>query len=373
VEAFINLTQHLAQAEKVDLPPESYIAANTQALEASFKLWHVAVHELDTMLQARIDHYKASRVRALVLTLAAVMASAVLVYFIIRSITHPLRQAVGLARQVSNGNLSMMSEAPSKDEIGQLLTALQSTTGKLAEILTEVRSAADSLSTASVQVLSTAQSLSQGTSDQAASMHESTVSLEQMSASITRNAEVSRQTTQMGLQGAQNAEACEQSVRETVAAMKAIAQKTAIIEDITNQTNLLAVNSAIEAARAGDQGRGFAVLAIEVRKLAERTRTAAQEISDLVSSSAQIAEYSSLRLIDLVPSIHKTVHLLQEVTAACNEQSVGVIQINQAISQMDQITQRHASAAQELATMAEVVASNAETLQKLIAFFRVTA
>jgi methyl-accepting chemotaxis protein len=291
----------------------------------------------------------------------------------IRGITRPLSRAVVMARQVSNGNLTMTIDAPSKDETGQLLVAMQSTTGKLSEIITEVRSVADSLSIASVQVLSTAQSLSQGTSAQAASIQESTVSLEQMSASITRNAEVSRQTEQMGLKGAQDAEECEQSVRETVASMKAIAQKIAIIEDITNQTNLLAVNSAIEAARAGEQGKGFAVLATEVRKLADRTKTAAQEIGDLVSSSAQIAEHSSRRLIELVPSIHKTVHLFQEVAAASNEQSVGVAQMNQAMSQVDQVMQRHASAARELATMAEVVASNAEALQKLIAFFHVAA
>jgi methyl-accepting chemotaxis protein len=192
-----------------------------------------------------------------------------------------------------------------------------------------------------------------------------------MSASISQNAENSRQMEQMAVKGSKDADESGKAVKETVDAMKSIAERISIIEEIAYQTNLLALNAAIEAARAGDHGKGFAVVATEVRKLAERSQTAAKEIGGLAGSSVQIAERAGQLLVELVPSIKKTADLVQEVSAASREQSSGVTQINKAMAQVDQVTQRNASSSEELSGTSEEMASQAEALQEMMSFFRV--
>jgi methyl-accepting chemotaxis protein len=192
-----------------------------------------------------------------------------------------------------------------------------------------------------------------------------------MSASIGQNAESSRQTEAMAKQGALNAEEGGKAVSETVVAMKSIAEKISIIEEIAYQTNLLALNAAIEAARAGDHGKGFAVVATEVRKLAERAQKAAKEIGALAGRSVRVAERSGQLMVELVPAIRKTADLVQEVAAASAEQSAGVAQVSKAMGTVDQVTQRNASAAEELSSTAEEMASQAEALQQLMGFFLV--
>jgi methyl-accepting chemotaxis protein len=203
-------------------------------------------------------------------------------------------------------------------------------------------------------------------------VEETTSSLEEMSASITQNAESSRQTESMAKEGAQNAEESGKAVTETVTAMKTIAEKISIIEEIAYQTNLLALNAAIEAARAGEHGKGFAVVATEVRKLAERAQKAAKEIGAEAGSSVKVAERSGKLIVELVPVIRKTADLVQEVAAASAEQSAGVAQVSKAMGTVDQVTQRNASAAEELSSTAEEMASQAESLQQLMAFFTLT-
>jgi methyl-accepting chemotaxis protein len=161
-----------------------------------------------------------------------------------------------------------------------------------------------------------------------------------------------------------------EAVKETVTAMKSIAGKIGIIDDIAYQTNLLALNAAIEAARAGEHGKGFAVVAAEVRKLAERSQVAAQEIGELAGGSVDMAERAGKLLDEMVPSINKTSDLVQEITAASEEQSAGVGQINTAMSQLNQITQQNASSSEELAATAEEMSSQAEQLQQAMSFFQ---
>ena len=176
---------------------------------------------------------------------------------------------------------------------------------------------------------------------------------------------------QIATKGAQDAEEAGQAVLETVAPMQTIAEKISIIEEIAYQTNLLALNAAIEAARAGEHGRGFAVVATEVRKLAERSQAAAKEISALAGTSVKVAERSGQLLGELVPSIRKTAELVQEVTATSAEQASGVAQINRAMAQVDQVTQRNAAAAEELSSTSEELTTQAQALHGLMAFFRV--
>ena len=277
-------------------------------------------------------------------------------------------QMVAAATGIASGDLSVrVTPRSERDSLG---IALANMIERLTEIMGEVRSGASSLTIASAQISASAQSLSQGTSEQASSVEETTSSLQEMSASITQNAENSGQMEQMAVKGTNDAEESAQAVRQSVEAMTRIAQKISIIEEIAYQTNLLALNAAIEAARAGEHGRGFAVVATEVRKLAERSQTAAKDIGGLASSSVDVAQRSGRLLTELVPTIRRTADLVREVTAASIEQSGGVTQINRAMTLVDQVTQRNASASEELASTAEEMSSQAEALQQTIAYFK---
>ncbi|MDO8208611.1 MAG: cache domain-containing protein [Gallionella sp.] len=292
-------------------------------------------------------------------------------WVITRSITRPLNQAVSVANSLAGGDLTVKIEATSRDETGQLLSAMGNMAGKLSQIIGEVRSSADALSSSSEEISATAQSLSQASSEQAASVEETSASVEQMSASINQNSENARVTDGMATQAARQAAQGGVAVKETVSAMKQIAGKIGIIDDIAYQTNLLALNAAIEAARAGEHGKGFAVVAAEVRKLAERAQVAAQEIGELAGGSVDKAESAGRLLDEIVPAINKTSDLVQEISSASEEQSSGAGQINTAINQLSQITQQNASASEELAATAEEMSGQATQLQNLMAFFKV--
>jgi methyl-accepting chemotaxis protein len=337
--------------------------------------WQAFVKEQEALMDAAVEAGNATYLQTRTVNIAVILAGlllcGVLAWVVTRSITVPVGEAVEAARTIASGDLRHARDPVGADELADLQAAMRDMTHRLGHVIGEVRTGAEALTAASSQVSATAQSLSQGTGEQAASVEETTSSLEEMNASITQNAENSRQTEQMATVGARNAEDSGRAVQETVKAMKAIAERISIIEEIAYQTNLLALNAAIEAARAGDHGKGFAVVAAEVRKLAERSQKAAAEIGSLATSSVEVAERSGRLIGELVPAIRKTADLVQEVAAASQEQSAGVGQVSTAMGVVDQVTQRNASAAEELSSTAEEMASQAESLQQLMAFFQV--
>ncbi|WP_027368090.1 methyl-accepting chemotaxis protein [Desulfocurvibacter africanus] len=303
-------------------------------------------------------------------TAVALLLGIIAALLIVRSIIGPVNQGVEFAKKLAGGDFTTKLSVTQRDEMGMLSLALNGMVEKLREIVTEVRGAADNVASGSEELSSTSESMSQGATEQAASVEEVSSSMEEMAANIHQNADNARQTEAIAIKTATDAREGGEAVGQTVRAMKEIADKISIIEEIARQTNLLALNAAIEAARAGEHGKGFAVVAAEVRKLAERSGTAAGEISDLSSTSVQVAEKAGEMLRRIVPDIQKTAELVQEIAAASQEQSSGAEQINKALQQLDSVVQQNASAAEETASTSEELSSQAEQLQQSIAFFR---
>jgi len=272
------------------------------------------------------------------------------------------------AQRIAEGDLQVnLARRSERDELMQALSAM---VGKLAEVVADVSSAADNVASGSVELSANAQSLSQGATEQAAAAEEASSSMEQMSANIRHNADNSQQTEKIAVKSAGDAREGGRAVAETVQAMRTIAAKITIIEEIARQTNMLALNAAIEAARAGEHGKGFAVVASEVRKLAERSQTAAGEISRLSVSSVEVAEKAGAMLGAMLPDIQRTADLVEEISAASREQDQGAQQINKAIQQLDQVIQQNASASEQMAATAEELSSQATIMQATIGFFR---
>lgn len=267
------------------------------------------------------------------------------------------------------GDLTQSIEADYKGLFGSLKTDLNGTIGKLGEVLGSVNSSVTNIAGSAEEVSSTAQSLAQGASEQAASVEETSASIEQMGASIDQNNENAKVTNDIASKSARSAEEGGTAVGQTVGAMNDIASKIGIIEDIAYQTNILALNAAIEAARAGEHGKGFAVVAVEVRKLAERSQVAASEISTLAGSSVTIAEKAGGLLDEIVPGINNTAELVQEISAASDEQATGASQIGEAMSQLDKVTQQNASASEELTATAESMRNQSQNLLDQVGFF----
>ncbi|BCG46300.1 Methyl-accepting chemotaxis sensor/transducer protein [Citrifermentans bremense] len=273
------------------------------------------------------------------------------------------------AKEVAGGNLTVtITERSPSDE---LMRSLANMVTRLSDVVNDVKGAADNVAAGSQQMSASAEAMSEGATEQASAAEEASSSMEEMSANIRQNADNAIQTEKIAVKSSADALEGGKAVAQTVAAMKEIAGKISIIEEIARQTNLLALNAAIEAARAGEHGKGFAVVASEVRKLAERSQKAAAEISELSSSSVQVAEKAGEMLTSMLPDIQKTAGLVQEISAASREQDSGAEQINRAIQQLDQVIQQNASAAEEMSATAEELAAQSEQLQETISFFTV--
>ncbi|CCH49056.1 methyl-accepting chemotaxis protein [Pseudodesulfovibrio piezophilus] len=292
-------------------------------------------------------------------------------FLIIRTTQHQLGQdpaeIAGIAKSIAQGNLDLDLDAQAVGVYGDM----RDMAAKLTEVVTSVRVSSSNVASGSNELSSSAQMLSQGATEQAAAVEEVSASVEQMAGNIRQNTENAITTEEIAKTSARDAGESGTAVTEAVSAMKNIAEKISIIEEIARQTNLLALNAAIEAARAGEHGKGFAVVAAEVRKLAERSGQAAGEISQLSTTSVDIAERAGKMLDTLVPNIRRTAELVQQIATASNEQNTGAEEINRAMSQLDTVIQQNASAAEEMASTSEELSGQSQHLEQTIAFFQV--
>ncbi|MGG7565346.1 methyl-accepting chemotaxis protein [Rhodovulum sp. DZ06] len=317
------------------------------------------------------EGYEQSRMILISVLLGSAVIGAAAAFWIVMSISRALRGALELTDAVAAGDLSAEARIHGDDEISDVIHSMNRMTARLREVVGEVTSAARNVASGSEEMSSTAEQVSQGAAEQASSSEEASSSMEEMASTIKQTADNAARTEEIARKSADHARDSGEAVGRAVEAMKTIAEKILVVQEIARQTDLLALNAAVEAARAGEHGRGFAVVASEVRKLAERSQSAAAEISGLSADTVGAAEAAGEMLGQLVPDILRTSELVEDISAATREQTMGAGQVNTAVQQLDKVTQQNTAAAEEMSATAEQLASQAEQLQSAIGFFRV--
>jgi len=328
--------------------------------------------------------YLFSRNMMLGLGVLALAVSAVLAWWISRSIVHPIRRALAVADAVAAGDLTTQVQVTSKCEAGQLLAALKTMNENLVKTVATVRSGTEAIGTASSEVAAGNQDLSSRTEQQASSLEETASSMEELTSTVKQNADNARQANTLAEAASGVAARGGDVISEVVTTMAQIHEASGKITDIISvidgiafQTNILALNAAVEAARAGEQGRGFAVVAGEVRNLAQRSAAAAKEIKSLIDDSSEkvgtgsrLVQEAGSTMGDIVDSVGRVTDILNEITSASQEQSAGIEQINEAITQMDTVTQQNAALVEEAAAASQSMQDQAARLSAAVAVFK---
>ena len=303
--------------------------------------------------------------------ISIILLIVIIVYIIFKYITFPINNAVKFTSELAAGNLNYNIDIHRDDEIGELLQHMNIMKDKLRHIVSDIFTGADNLLLASQQLKESSQTLSQGSTEQAASVEEVSATMEEITANIEQNTDNAQETKKISVIAQTSIKTVSEHSDKAVEASKTISEKIQIINEIAFQTNILALNAAVEAARAGEQGKGFAVVASEVRKLAERSKLAADEIVSLTNKSLKFTEDAGNLLSETYPKIEKSTNLVQEIASASLEQNNGAQQVNNAIQQFNNVIQQSAASSEQIANSSEKLANQAENLKMMVSFFKI--
>lgn len=344
--------------------------SSNMLLDEFFNVAHEGMNSNRQMADESIESIISARLTFVLGIILFLVLGVVAAMYITSTITAPIKNSVKFAKEIAEGNLTTSIETDQKDEVGVLMQSMQSMGDKLNDVISEILSYSEMITNAGTQINSSAQSLSSGSSEQASSTEEVSSSMEQMAANIQQNTDNAKQTETISLKALDSIRKGNNAAVQSAETMKSIAEKISIINDIAFQTNILALNAAVEAARAGEHGKGFAVVAAEVRKLAERSRIAADDIIRLSNEGVVVSEEAGRMLSDIVPDVEKTARLVQEIAAASIEQSSGADQVNSAIQSLNIVTQQNAAASEEMASSAQELSERADRMNELVSYFK---
>ena len=366
--------EHLLQrANKIteNLGELSLLASemNTLYSEMDKNLSDASIHSINT----RLRNVTLSVTGTLLLFLAIFVALIIIIFSVSKNVNTIVKHLNYNLHQLAEGDLTVVTSEELKkrrDEVGELSRSISKLKWNMRKIIGEIGMGANSVAEASQHISISAQAMSQGSNQQAENVEDICTIIEQITASIKQNADNSKATEKISADAQEGIEIVNEKASRSLEATKEITERIHIINDIAFQTNILALNAAVEAARAGEHGKGFAVVAAEVRKLAEKSKQAADQVVGQAKISFDLAEETGQKMAETLPQIIKTTQLVREISASSIEQENGVNQVNTAIQQLNNVSIQNAAASEELATSSEQLSNQADHLRDLISFFQ---